>query len=740
MEQSRTNNQSALEAYSLAQNAYDNELGQLHKTGRECRQRADELEEAIKHTVEFEPAGPEPSLSYFVWSPLKAIFSAVVTGFIFYYVGGWLLFSKIKAYTKLADKIMLDAALILMAVAAAVAVVGYLMYRSRHQQWELDNDTYESSKYKRTSEELKHCKDTIEATTLEIASLLHRRSEELLAFSDPELEQVLASGNRLFQKEIKLSADLDEWIEKRIDTFGKNAEEIVIDKDREEPDYSYEAAPGVLLLLALVALLVVHCLVWMLKLVFDISWNTWGWMCSTLIWGVPIVMAVMVIAGLLRCAKAWNWHIFSEDKATKKALKESLKKKKTKYTELTDGMWNPDGMALLERRNTVMRSLLNKNLALPIRDLGEWNFHEAFNTYFEMLNEHKFIGTLQGAERTSAVISFYDKKLDLFYRHSIKSEAGENAELYKDYEWALKSKSAGELRHSFTPDAATMKHLNRLTDKNDNFIDLDGVLNDFVELLDMDTSGTFLEYDSKKVEKKTKAMQQSYNDFAKTVNGFGKLVAQINRSLGAARMVAYRNIYLGAELVNIVHQTGSGGTLTRADDSMNSIEAVSIQVSGIESAGMKQTALDILDTSIGAVAVAVNNVLNDKAAKKYYKRNPKEAIATAAGVAVVSAINGAIEAWEKRNEMIAKSLKVQEELVDKMDELAESYLDSQAKATRALELIRAIVKVNNGFMSVYEPLREKVFDDKAPSAVTMQELQQLVLAIKDYKSISDSKL
>ncbi len=75
-----------------------------------------------------------------------------------------------------------------------------------------------------------------------------------------------------------------------------------------------------------------------------------------------------------------------------------------------------------------------------------------------------------------------------------------------------------------------------------------------------------------------------------------------------------------------------------------------------------------------------------------------------------------------------------------MDETVEQFLDSQAKAARALELIGALVKVNDGFRAVYEPLHEKVFVDRKPSDVSMKELQQLVLAIKDYKSISDSKL
>ena len=67
-----------------------------------------------------------------------------------------------------------------------------------------------------------------------------------------------------------------------------------------------------------------------------------------------------------------------------------------------------------------------------------------------------------------------------------------------------------------------------------------------------------------------------------------------------------------------------------------------------------------------------------------------------------------------------------------MDSLVETYLDSEAKVYRALELTESLVKVNNGFMKIYEGLHNKIFINHQPQSVTMTELQQLVLAIKDY--------
>lgn len=753
MEQSEKKEQMTAEAYRRAEADYKKELGALMKVDTETRRRIGELQQARDNAVAFEPAGPEPDFGDYVWNPIRAVFAAGITAAIMYYLGEWLLFGKISILRKLADGLFIKSILVLAAVAVVVAVVCYLMYRSRRQQWEADTEVYETSDYKKAIDELQQCESTLDSNNEKVAELLHKRSEELLAYPNSTLEELVASGDRIFQNEIEQCFYFTDIAANKYTELTEQADNIVVEEktkkesedDEEdekdgEPNYGSVSAAPLLLVVALVAMLVVHCLVWVLKLMYAISWDSWGWLCKTLIWGLPIMMAWMTIAGLIRCPKVMKWHIDSKENAEKASLKKTLTKKAANYDKLDNTLFAETAMPLIDKRNEVLRGLLNRNLALPIRSLDKWNWNEALDTYFSMLNAQKHIQTLVPAERTAAVFDFFDKKLKLFFEHSVKSEAGEDESLYKPFGWALSNKPIKELRANFTPDAASKKRVARLVDKNNNFIDIDGVCDDFIDLVNIDTSGTFLEHDSKKVEKKTKEMQQCYNDFAESVNGFGKLVEKINESLGMARMVAYRNLYLGAELVNIVHETGSGGTLTRTDDALSGLSANSVQVSGIEAVGFKQTAVDILDSSLGAVAVAVDNVLSNKAAKKYYKKNPKEALATAAGVAVVAAVNSAIEAWNDRNERIERCLATQKELVDKMDETVEQFLDSQAKAARALELIGALVKVNDGFMAVYEPLHEKVFVDRKPSDVSMKELQQLVLAIKDYKSISDSKL
>lgn len=741
MEQSEKKEQPA-DAYEAARRAYAGKLGPIMKAGKVLEQREVELKTALNAATRFEPAGAPPCMKNYVGRPLLAVWSGAIVC-LFLYAAGWmLLLAHYEGWSRFGNQVV-TSFWWLVGLSVLIGGAGYLMYRSRRKEWESENEVYEASDYKKFSDMLEQCRREYLSNRSTLADLLEERSKELLDFPEEELEARLATGDQLFQSEIDLSVNVSEQAEEKGKELASKAEKIVVGKAEDEPDGEFGAnvfIVSLVLAIAVGVMIVFHCLIWVLKLIFDISWDTWSWACAVLTWGTPVAFVAILVYGLLWCKKMAEWQSSENARKADEALKEELTHESEEYDALKVKAWADSGYNLYVRRNELMCKLLNKKLAFPIRNLDDWGFWDAYCTYFSMLDEQKYIQTLQQAERTAAVFDFFDKKLKLFYERSIKSEAGEDESLYEPFEWALSNKPVKELRNNYTPAAASKKHVNRLVDKNDNFIDIDSVCEDFVELVNVDTSGMFLEHDSKKVEKKTKEMQRCYNDFAESVNGFGNLVEQINESLGMARMVAYRNLYLGAELVNIVHETGSGGTLTRTDDVLSGLSANSVQVSGIEAVGFTKTAVDILDSSLGAVAVAVDNVLSNKAATKYYKKNPKEALATAAGVAVVAAVNSAIEAWNERNERIERCLATQKELVDKMDETVEQFLDSQAKAARALELIGALVKVNNGFMAVYEPLREKVFVNHKPSDVTMKELQQLVLAIKDYKSISDAKL
>lgn len=45
-----------------------------------------------------------------------------------------------------------------------------------------------------------------------------------------------------------------------------------------------------------VVLFLFHCLIWVLKLVFDILWDTWGWTKMALFWGIGISIVCTLLA------------------------------------------------------------------------------------------------------------------------------------------------------------------------------------------------------------------------------------------------------------------------------------------------------------------------------------------------------------------------------------------------------------------------------------------------------------
>lgn len=72
--------------------------------------------------------------------------------------------------------------------------------------------------------------------------------------------------------------------------------------------------------------------------------------------------------------------------------------------------------------------------------------------------------------------------------------------------------------------------------------------------------------------------------------------------------------------------------------------------------------------------------------------------------------------------------------------MVDNYTKGQSQLLRAIEIIKAIKKANDGYMNVYEPLRHKVFDEGQLTSVTMKELQQMAMATKEYNKISQAKL
>ena len=117
----------------------------------------------------------------------------------------------------------------------------------------------------------------------------------------------------------------------------------------------------------------------------------------------------------------------------------------------------------------------------------------------------------------------------------------------------------------------------------------------------------------------------------------------------------------------------------------------------------------------------------------FAKANTKVAMGAVAATAITSA---AIEYFSK----LSQNANMQAEMTKNISIMSEGYNSGQAQALRAIEIIKAIVNANNGFMAIYEPMRKTVYEDKNLANITMKDIQQLAQATQEYQKISKSKI
>ena len=94
--------------------------------------------------------------------------------------------------------------------------------------------------------------------------------------------------------------------------------------------------------------------------------------------------------------------------------------------------------------------------------------------------------------------------------------------------------------------------------------------------------------------------------------------------------------------------------------------------------------------------------------------------------------------FEKRAEVIDNNLNQQAEIIELFPKVVDGYLEGKSNTLRAIEIIRAIINANKGFIKIYAPLREKVFQEGIVPSLT--ELQQLAIATNEYNKISKTEL
>ena len=340
-----------------------------------------------------------------------------------------------------------------------------------------------------------------------------------------------------------------------------------------------------------------------------------------------------------------------------------------------------------------------------------------------------------GSLKKRIVKEFFDKKLEFFYNVSIRNEAG--CEVYKKFaeqlHKAISIMDFNLLRMDFDEKALLVSKEYDFSTKVQSYkgvvekMDISYLMKQYDVVKDMETSG-YLGFTSiDKLASKTQNLQKLYTPIKREYDRLRKVSDEVNYYLTLVRTVAYRNIYLGVELLNYIRDNAGGKSLMTQKDKVNAGDVMNVGKVSSDSLQM-----DSMNNVANTLNGLMSNALEDKQLRKFVMNNPKMATGAAALAVVGNLLGERIEKIENNNEL-------QKQLITSISQMVDGYNSGKAGLLRAIEVIKALSKANIGFLAIYAPLRDKFFVEECTTA-SMMDLQNLAKATQEYKHISDTKL
>ena len=543
--------------------------------------------------------------------------------------------------------------------------------------------------------------------------------------------------NRLEQKEHELLTT-----KKNLDNVKRELEELVPRTCPEtEPEFDFTPITytGVAAAVIVAVLFVLHCVVWVLNLIFSISWDTWGW-TKMAFWGgigITVIVTIATIAYYF-----WRKKEYSDDLEAYNLYKRTQNKLTSQSKEITEKIkkLGKEAEDIKSEYSASLASDIRDFLAVPIDNnaIAYEDRHEAE----QLMQEHyslveKYRTTEDITEKLQLRSEVTNSKLRLFYLLSIKGEAYYTYPVFEEQlHKAENTGNYGLMRVEVKDEVANM-HFNKLQQYtallNDN--KMAPILRELNNVKDIDTKGFFGMQSVDALAEKTELLQDLLREASAEYNELSRINNNIGYLLEYLRVCAYRNIYLGAELLNYLRDNAGGKSLTTEKGTVDmKIELENIDIS------FDSLRMDIVGNLTSSVSNCIEvgtKMLDDKEMVNFMKSNPKAALGLAAGAAAFSLVEGLVT---ERNEKIKQNTKIQKDVIKNIKLMVDNYTKGQGSLLRAIEIIKAIKKANDGYMNVYEPLRHKVFDEGQLTSVTMKELQQMAMATKEYNKISQAKL
>lgn len=479
-------------------------------------------------------------------------------------------------------------------------------------------------------------------------------------------------------------------------------------------------------------LFVLHCIIWVLNRIFDIEWDTWGWTVTAFMWGLGSTIFVAIATGI--------WYFYKKKTYDDKmnAYQEYVRTKE----KLEKGIKDANAIISYKRKDIVgslykdVKEIIEVPLsynAIQFNDKEE--IEKILVDYYTqkglMLNE------TDPMEKEKIHDGLTNMKLAFFYKYSIKGETNVTYPFFKkQLELAQIQNNYNVLRIE-KDNPTALSHLNKLGSytKLLNENKMTPILNDLNDIKEIETTGWFGRQSVDALAQKTGMLQELFSAARYEYKELESVNKDISYLLEYVRVCAYRNIYLGAELLNYIRDNAGGKSLTTEKGMVDmdvKLENINISVDSL-----KMDVISNITTTISSTIQTGAELLENKEVMKFVNKNPKASAGIAAGAIIGSAF---INYTEERNEKIKQNNKIQRDAIKNIQKIVDNYTKGQGALLRAIEIIKAITKANSGFMQVYEPLKNKVFDDNKVSSVTMDDIRQLAIATNEYNKISKAKL
>lgn len=330
----------------------------------------------------------------------------------------------------------------------------------------------------------------------------------------------------------------------------------------------------------------------------------------------------------------------------------------------------------------------------------------------------------------------YEAKMDAFYLVSLRGESQKNLDLYQPFE-SLHSKAVEQNDYNVLrvdPEqrlilegkpTSSMKSIANWQSqlKNDRTRNYQSELE---KIQNMDTKGIFGFTANYKLSSQTRAYEDLLNTALDETKELYDANIALNNELISIRLTAYRNIYLGVELLNYLRDN-AGGKKLATEKGVLSMHAVPEIRFNVDVKTITMNYDRVCDRAAEGFNVAIRS-LNSLG------YNPGRGASIAIGG--LAAIGAGIEEWANK---VSANREQQAQLVSLIDKAIPTIQKGQAGLLRTIEVMKSIVNANNGFTGIYAPLYEKVFLGKG-GAITQEDIQALTRATSEFQKISTTRL